>query len=94
MIVIHNAETTGAALILLEFQGKIETSLSSLKGVELGKLNVDLSTFTIGNQQLKGSKVKLARPLAMVVKDGDNFRISGLIEEKILFDSRPLTVMQ
>lgn len=83
----------GSRPLLFEFQGKIETALPESKGALLGHYNESGSTFTIGKQLLKGKRVKLSKPLAVVRKHGDGFAITDVISEKTLFDARPSTII-
>lgn len=93
--ILHDPTTT-TPMIMLEYQGRIETALASTTSTTFGKINYTSCTMTIGNQQIKGRKVKLGKPFAVVVADRENgcFRVGSVITEKILFDSRPMTIMK
>lgn len=86
----------GPPMIMLEYQGRIETTLADTDCCVFGHVNYEDLTMTIGNQRIKGRKVKLSKPFAVVLPDKENncFKIANIITEKILFDSRPMTVMK
>lgn len=65
----------------------------------------ETATLLIGNQQLNGRRIALPRPLVLLQQDREaitdtnqntteeqrRVQIAGLIHEKFLFDSRPIT---
>jgi chromosome transmission fidelity protein 8 len=93
---------------LLEMQGSISSTKSSIQGADLGQLQVEgnKATLKIGAQILEGSVVELSKPLMMIDQkskpmeivdtnsDCDRFEmgIRGIVRKKILFKNRPIPV--
>ena len=127
---------------LVELQGKLESQRSSMSGADIGALaNLDgkngKPTLTIGHHKLLGKRVKLPKPVAVLVRrtledavvneseaaapspsrkrqrvrasstaaehdaggaaggngEGVEYHVVGIAHEKLLFNSRPSTIV-
>jgi hypothetical protein len=88
---------------LIEIQGEIIHSIeSNFNLMYLGKLiNKDDKNyvFNIGNHQLIGKKIKLKNPILLCKKgiknpnNNNNISILKIIEYKILFNTRPIPML-
>lgn len=96
IVIKKDPNINSTKLVMLEFQGRIESDLPSKSGMVVGQLDMQGCTLQIGNQKLKGKRVKLAKPFAVTRKDKDgaSLVIQNIITEKIIFDSRPMTMMK
>jgi len=89
--------------ILIEIQGEIIHSIeSNYNLMYLGKLinrEDKKYIFNIGNHQLIGKKIKLKNPILLCkkrIKDNNNknnITILKIIEYKILFNTRPIPIL-
>jgi hypothetical protein len=83
-------------LVMLEYQGKIETCLPDTHSAVFGTIDYHECSMTIGSHKIKGRRVKLANPVAVVVpnRESNSLDILHVITEKILFDGRPMTIFK
>jgi hypothetical protein len=87
-------------VVLLEFQGKVETNAQQFNGLELGELHIvdDEPVFIIGNQKLVGKLAILKTPFALLEQSQSDLgqtqmRITQLISKKYFFNTRPTTII-
>jgi hypothetical protein len=85
--------------VLLELQGELQFNENQSEGIKIGDLktvnNVDYTLEISGKQRISGKKVKLVKPLALIMHESsENISLDRrLITEKIMFNSRPMAIL-
>jgi chromosome transmission fidelity protein 8 len=81
--------------LLIELQGELRAldgQEADWSGKSLGKLmdqDSDNPVLIIGSHRLEGKRTKLAKPFAILKKQGDFYTSQGFVNEKLLFKTRP-----
>jgi hypothetical protein len=83
---------------MIELQGDLllpegQVLPSAFQGLDLGRFEAgEAPVVTIGNHRLEGKRTKMPKPFAVVRKTEQGLAVEGIVEEKLVFRSRPKPV--
>lgn len=95
MQVLFRVDDAGE-LVMIELQGMLESTTGEFKEQELGRFQVSGkdATLVIGNHEMQGKAVALAKPLVATKKGADGtLVVMGCVRQKYVFKTRPNHVM-
>ncbi|EQC33066.1 hypothetical protein SDRG_09585 [Saprolegnia diclina VS20] len=79
---------------IIELQGELISETKASLGLGHLEYKKGVPTLLIGNHLLEGKAAKLAKPMAIMRKDGGAaYTVVGIARKKLIFNTRPKPVL-